>query len=52
MSVIYCHVCNTHIDTDFDTDHDWNCPGKEFPDETEAEFEARRKLQEAPLWSL
>ncbi len=26
MSVIYCHDCDRHIDTDFDVDHLDECP--------------------------
>jgi hypothetical protein len=25
MSVIYCHACGSHIDTDYDVDHEWEC---------------------------
>ena len=25
MSIIYCHACNRRIDTDYDTDHEYEC---------------------------
>jgi hypothetical protein len=37
MSVIYCHNCDRHIDTDFDTTHEEDC---NFEDALEDAYDA------------
>jgi hypothetical protein len=36
MSVIYCHDCDTYVDTDFDVEHLDECP---FPGNASREVE-------------